>query len=41
MEGHAQRNLSLYLNVLKHRKIILLQEKLKRLQAGQYERLEK
>ncbi len=41
MEGHAARNLALYLEALNARKVILLREELKRLQAGQYERLEK
>jgi hypothetical protein len=42
MEGHAARNLALYLTALNARKVILLKEKLRRLKAAQEtERLEK
>ena len=41
MDGHAARNLALYLEYLNARKVILLREKLRRLKAGEYERLEK
>jgi hypothetical protein len=42
MEGHAARNLALYLAALRNRKLILLREKLRRLQEAeaQNERLE-
>jgi hypothetical protein len=35
VDGHASRNLALYLKALEHRKVILLREKLRRLQEAE------